>query len=135
MNKSNPFDTNVQTLPLGKAKSILELLVMDLPCDQSNGVYVAMDLISEAIEIASGFTDGKTIPEQKAKPGDTDHSNGDKEAYDPGPWEPPTAASTTTLLNEALGLVDHAKGLLSAHVADLAGEKEYFDYWNKGAAS
>ena len=39
------------TLPLGKAHSILELFIDDLPADQANGGYVAKTLIKEAIQI------------------------------------------------------------------------------------
>ncbi len=45
------------SIPLGKALSVLELFVDDLPADQANGGYVAQDLIREAQDIArSGRT-------------------------------------------------------------------------------
>lgn len=44
------------TLPLSKAKSLLELLAHELPGDEGAVSSVAQDLISEAQTIARSFT-------------------------------------------------------------------------------
>ena len=52
------------TLPLGKALSVLELFVDDLPADSANGGYVAQDLINEASRIAHGWAGFETSARQ-----------------------------------------------------------------------
>lgn len=85
------------TLPLGKALSILELFVMDLPIDQANAGYVVMDLIREAEAVVARVFDDK-------------------------PTFSKSTENSKATINESLEFLNQAMDVLQCHLGELRQE-------------